>query len=749
MITGNAEEYIQRCLQSFLPWCDELCLVRAIGNQKPDRTVEMAEELSLLHGKPFRFQEYKNADNPELPENPKDWPHVDDFAAARQMSFDLATYNYCLWVDTDDILETGGEYIREHAAKGDYPCYMFPYKIFGSGLCLPRERLVRKDQCHWIHRVHECLAFKNPPAKAAQDDLVVITHLPKPEKEGSHPRNLRILRSIPEEELTTGLMFHLNEELLVAREIEEAAEVAKRLLVRPDLGRPEKMDLYINLAAAATDPEQVHALLIQAYATDPRRREALGRLCHHMLNYDHADFALAFARQMLSVPEPRPEKRPWNHNAPLYGWLGEELYSESLRLAGFFKEAEEVWQNSVNTYGGPRIALIHATRGRARQAGLARKAWFELAAQPERVEHIFVMDDDDPQRTMLRRFRHLVIPAGGGCVNAWNFGAFNSQAPIIVQMSDDWMPPQKWDDLICDRIAKAAEAANQPVSKFKGVLAVSDGHRKDSLLCMAIATRAYIYQDCFFFHPDFTGVYSDNWFTHCAYQRNAVIDATDLVFSHLHPAFHKAPMDETYQQQNAPERYAAGNAVFDRLMQGGDWSSVPGFFDYFAFYDTIVANLKDGDTVAEVGTWFGRSIIYLAQKCQRAGKKVKFIAVDTFKGEVGIPEHETVVAEHGGSIRAAFEANLERCGVRDMVTILEGDSAERAVAVEDGELAFCFIDAAHDYESVKRDIAAWTPKIKAGGTIAGHDAQWWEVAKAVNEKFTDAKIMGAIWVKEL
>lgn len=37
------------------------------------------------------------------------------------------------------------------------------------------------------------------------------------------------------------------------------------------------------------------------------------------------------------------------------------------------------------------------------------------------------------------------------------------------------------------------------------------------------------------------------------------------------------------------------------------------------------------------------------------------------------------------------------------------------------EMDFVYIDGAHDYQSVKDDIAAWWPKIKQDGFIGGHD----------------------------
>lgn len=48
-----------------------------------------------------------------------------------------------------------------------------------------------------------------------------------------------------------------------------------------------------------------------------------------------------------------------------------------------------------------------------------------------------------------------------------------------------------------------------------------------------------------------------------------------------------------------------------------------------------------------------------------------------------------------------------------------------------------FIDALHDYEHVKQDIALWWPRVRVGGMLAGHDFnhKWPGVERAVAEAF--------------
>lgn len=73
-----------------------------------------------------------------------------------------------------------------------------------------------------------------------------------------------------------------------------------------------------------------------------------------------------------------------------------------------------------------------------------------------------------------------------------------------------------------------------------------------------------------------------------------------------------------------------------------------------------------------------------------------------------------------GKYKRAEDECLERLKSYNK-TIIKKPSVEAAKDVPDGSLDFVYIDAAHDYENVKLDINAWTPKVKIGGIVAGDD----------------------------
>ena len=576
MIAGNEHEHVRRCLKTFSPCADEIVVVRAIGSLQPDDTLDIAaKEFGAV------TSEYVNAPGHES------WPHVDNFAAARNKAFDLATGRYLFWVDFDDVAAPEHvEAIKQaaldrEAGKYDWDILHFGYTIPYSGAKPMRERLVVRGAGRWQNAVHECITDLKPGCKQAINEQLEIVHAPLTNKvkQGiSSRRNLTILESIKNK--THGEAFFYFMELAGSGRKGEALEAAKVALAMPELKEPEKYEIYMNLASMAEGKKPRRDFLWEAVKLSPERREALALLCAEATNWHEPEAALSIGRMMRALP--RPTIRNYTHRDNVYAYGGDMVYAGALRLNGHFQEADMM--ETLNfVRAGAKISLLHATRGRPHAAALARKYWYDTAGNPASIEHIFAIDEDDKESiNALGTFRHVRVKAGGGCVAAWNAAAAVSKGKVLIQLSDDWIPPICWDTEILNRIGDLEKPA---------VLAISDGHRKDGLLCMAILTRARYEQQkivqfettapgpdwaapsalkkhvgCYLFHPDFKSMYSDNYFTRRAYGDGVVIEARDFVIEHNHPVFNSATkMDKTYAESNAPERYAEGKATYERL----------------------------------------------------------------------------------------------------------------------------------------------------------------------------------------
>lgn len=55
------------------------------------------------------------------------------------------------------------------------------------------------------------------------------------------------------------------------------------------------------------------------------------------------------------------------------------------------------------------------------------------------------------------------------------------------------------------------------------------------------------------------------------------------------------------------------------------------------------------------------------------------------------------------------------------VGFLREFSVDAAALIPDRSLDFVYIDAAHDFASVAADLRAWSPKVRIGGIVSGHD----------------------------
>lgn len=182
------------------------------------------------------------------------------------------------------------------------------------------------------------------------------------------------------------------------------------------------------------------------------------------------------------------------------------------------------------------------------------------------------------------------------------------------------------------------------------------------------------------------------------------------------------------------------------------WPTVQGWFDWVPLYDRIVDTCTRPMKVVEMGVWQGKSAIYLANRIKQSGKPITFYAVDTFQSS---PETDAFLAplvEQGVTLLDVFRYNLRACDCEDVVKIVVADSLTASRGFQDGSLDVVYIDGAHDYDSVRADLAAWTPKVRTGGLIAGHDynpGAWPGVVQAVRERFPAHRNPGSWWEADL
>ena len=141
MIVKNEERMIERALACARPICDEMIVV---DTGSTDRTVELAEAMGA---RVFNF------------------PWIDDFAAARNASFDHCTCDWIMWLDADDIItEENQQKILQQKEAGMpdwFNVIVTSYNVW-LGIhheqmrVMRRERLIRRGSgLRWQHAVHE------------------------------------------------------------------------------------------------------------------------------------------------------------------------------------------------------------------------------------------------------------------------------------------------------------------------------------------------------------------------------------------------------------------------------------------------------------------------------------------------------------------------------------------------------------------------------------------------------------------
>ena len=116
--------------------------------------------------------------------------------------------------------------------------------------------------------------------------------------------------------------------------------------------------------------------------------------------------------------------------------------------------------------------------------------------------------------------------------------------------------------------------------------------------------------------------------------------------------------------------------------------------------------------VVNVGTFTGASSEAMLEGMGESGA---CLSIDTFRGTEGAADTNMSPVLAMG----CYLTRIERFSLRGQTLI--ADSVSAAKMLRPGIADVVFIDAAHNYASVKEDILAWREIVRPGGVLCGHD----------------------------
>lgn len=142
-----------------------------------------------------------------------------------------------------------------------------------------------------------------------------------------------------------------------------------------------------------------------------------------------------------------------------------------------------------------------------------------------------------------------------------------------------------------------------------------------------------------------------------------------------------------------------------------------------ALYRTAAEYAEVGP-IAEIGSYCGKSTIYLAAAASVAGQLV--VTVDHHRGseeiQPGWEFHDPELVDGTGRMDSLpfFRATLAAAGLEDHVVAVIGTSAKVA-RLWRTPLGMLFIDGGHSEYNVVADYEGWAPWLAKGGALAFHD----------------------------
>ncbi len=143
-----------------------------------------------------------------------------------------------------------------------------------------------------------------------------------------------------------------------------------------------------------------------------------------------------------------------------------------------------------------------------------------------------------------------------------------------------------------------------------------------------------------------------------------------------------------------------------------------------ALFETALRYAPAG-LIAEIGTYCGKSTIYLAAAASQAGQLV--LTVDHHRGseenQPGWEYHDASLVDPAVGLLDTlpyFRSTLAASGLERHVIAIVGRSADVAARWHE-PLGMLFIDGGHSEAAATADYEGWAPLVRPGGALAIHD----------------------------
>lgn len=284
MIVKNEEDVIGRCLETVGDLVDEIIIV---DTGSTDRTKEIASNYTA------KIYDFK-------------W--IDDFSAARNYSFSLASCDYCMWLDADDVMT---EENRELFLKlkmeltNEVDAVMMKYNTGfdekgNVTFSYYRERIVKKsDTMNWIGAVHEVIATTGHIIYSE----CAISH--KKLHPSDPDRNLQIFEGLIKNgiPLDPRQQFYYGRELYYHKRFDDAISVFENFLDANEGWLENKLDACKHCAYCRYGLKQndkALLALLRSFLYDIPRAEICCDIGRHMFDRSQYHVAIYWYKQALS-----------------------------------------------------------------------------------------------------------------------------------------------------------------------------------------------------------------------------------------------------------------------------------------------------------------------------------------------------------------------------------------------------------------------------------------------------------------